>query len=146
MPIKTLVWVGIIINKGKRIMILKKGDNYRRVKACSITLFNEENILVKRAFVSKVTPSGFTLTFNCRDLVLSQVRDHSFSSENGGLGFLLYRNIRIYIPEMDIDLEGNTVALSSLEAGNFALQIEFLPESPKYWGECLQDLWPVSLI
>ena len=119
------------------MMILNnKIEKTQGIKACSITLSNEENIVVKKAIVSEVTTSGFKLILNYRDLVPESLKFQLH------LHSLWYKNIHIYIPDMDMDWEGRVIGTRHLGKGNFEVNIEFFQEVPKYWRECLFDLWP----
>lgn len=106
------------------------------IKAASITLSNEENLIVKKAFVSKLSPQGFNLIFNYRDLVPESLKFQLH------LHSLWYKDIHTYIPDMEMDLEGKVTGTRHLGKGIFEVNIEFFQEVPKYWRECLFELWP----
>jgi len=106
------------------------------VRASSITLVNEENLIVKKALVSYMGLNGFNLTFNYRDLVAESLKFQLH------LHSLWYKNIHVYIPDMEMELEGQVVRTQHLGNGNFEIKIFFFQEVPKYWRECLLDLWP----
>ena len=106
------------------------------VKAASITLSNEENLIVKKALISQVSPAGFNLIFNYRDLVPESLKFQLH------LHSLWYKNIHMYIPDMEMEMEGTVIGTRHLGTGNFEINIEFFQEVPKYWRECLFDLWP----
>ena len=106
------------------------------VKAASITLSNEDNLIVKKAVVSEVSPHGFNLTFHYRDLVPKSLKFQLH------LHSLWYKNIHMYIPDMEIDLEGKVIGTRHIGKGNFEVNVEFSQEIPQYWCECLFDLWP----
>ena len=106
------------------------------VRASSITLANEENLIVKKARVSHISPTGFNLTFNYRDLAAESLRFQLH------LHSIWYKDIHVYIPDMEMELEGQVVGTQHLGNGNFEINIFFFQEVPKYWRECLLDLWP----
>ncbi|MDE0119532.1 MAG: hypothetical protein OXM55_05940 [Bdellovibrionales bacterium] len=108
----------------------------QQIKACSITFSNEENIIAKRAIISEVTTSGFKLILNYRNLVPDSLKFQLH------LNTLWYKNIRIYIPDMEMDWEGKVVGTQHLGKGCFEVNIEFFQEVPNYWRECLFELWP----
>ncbi len=118
------------------MMKLDEPNHAKRVKACSITLSNEEDIIVKKAFVSEVTPKGFKLILNYHDLVPESLKLQLHLHD------LWYKNIHTYIPDMDMDWEGKVIGTQHLGKGNAEVNIEFFQEVPKYWCECLFDLWP----
>lgn len=106
------------------------------VKATSIALSHEESLIVKKAVVSEVSPKGFNLTFNYQDLIMDSLKFQ------WGLHTLWYKNIDIYIPDMEMDIEGKVIGAKRLEQGKFEVNIEFSQEAPVYWRECLFELWP----
>ena len=114
----------------------EKIQRIKGIKAASITLSNEDNLIVKKAFISQVSPTGFNLTFNYRDLVPESLKFQLH------LHSLWYKNIHMYIPDMEMDLEGKVIGTRHMGKGNFEVNIEFFQEVPQYWGECLFDLWP----
>ena len=106
------------------------------VKAASITLSNEENFIVKKALIPQIEPSGFHLIFNYRDLVAESLKFQLH------LHSLWYKNIHMYIPDMQIELEGKVVSTQHLGEGTFKVNIQFSKTVPQYWRECLSELWP----
>ena len=113
-----------------------KAEPGGHIKACAITFSKIEDILIKKAFICEVTPKGFTLLLNSRDLVSKSLEPQL------NLQTLYYKNIHIYLPDMEMDLEGTVTGTRDLGAGAFEVHIEFLPVEPTYWRECLFDLWP----
>ena len=111
-------------------------ERMKGIKASSITLSHEENLIVKKAFISHLNSEGFSLVFNYRDLVLPSLKFQLH------LHSLWYKDIHIYIPDMDMDLEGRVTGTRHLGKGCFEVNIEFFQEVPKYWRECLFELWP----
>ena len=106
------------------------------VKAASITLSNEENFIVKKAFIPQIKPTGFHLIFDYRDLLAESLKFQLH------LHSLWYKNIHMYIPDMQIELEGTVVDTQHLGEGTFKLNIKFSKTTPQYWRECLSELWP----
>ena len=107
-------------------------------KASFITLFNEDVMIAKKAFISKVNAGGFSLSLNYKDLVLNSLKFQL------NLSPLLRKKILMYIPDMGIDLEGVITAVCHKGHGNFEITLQFFKETPQYWRECLADLWPGS--
>ena len=115
-----------------------KIEQKTKIKACSITFSDAEDILVKKAFVSEVTSKGFKLILNYRDLVSESLKLEL------DLHSLYHKNIHAYIPDMEMDWAGKVTGSRHLGKGNFEVNIEFFQQEPKYWRECLFDLWPKS--
>ena len=107
-------------------------------KATLITLSGEENIIIKKAFISKLTSQGFDLIFNYRDLV------PVFLKSQLHLKYLLGKKLSMYLPLMDIDLEVKVIKSYHIGHGDFKMHTEFFIEIPQYWRECLCELWPTA--
>ncbi len=115
----------------KRVKTEQKGQI---IKACAITFSKIEDILIKKAVICEVTPKGFTLLLNYRDLVSKSLKAKLH------LQTLYHKNIHIYLPDMEMDLEGRVTGTRHVGGGNFEVYIEFLPVEPVYWRKCLFDL------
>ena len=106
------------------------------VKTAVITLSSEESLLARKAFISKMTPLGFNLTVQHKDLIPLTLR------RGLTLNRLLNKNLSLYIPLMDIDLEVKVITTRHLGKGEFEIKTKFLTGLPAYWRECLSELWP----
>lgn len=114
-------------------------DKKLTFKASCISLLEEENNLIaKKAFISKVTPNGFNLKLYYKDLIPRSLRFHL------NLGPLIGKKILMYIPAMNIDLEGTITKAQHIGNGHFNIHLDFFKDMPKYWCECLFELWPTT--
>ena len=106
------------------------------IKVASIALAEEEKLVVKKAFVSNLSPLGFKLVFHNQNFISDSLKFH--------LHFyaLLQKELCMYIPDMEMDLDGIVTDVRYLEDGKWEVSIEFSPSAPQYWRECLCDLWP----
>ena len=117
-------------------LISEETKKAKGVKATSIALSYEENLIVKKALVQEVSPKGFNLIFNYQDLLIDSLK------WQWDLRTLWYKNIDMYIPDMEMDLEGKVMGIKRLDKGNFEVNMEFPHNQPLYWRECLFELWP----
>ena len=79
---------------------------------------------------------GFLIVVKREDLLREDLK------ENLNLENLKGASLSLYIPRMDLELDG-TVGLSRhVGKGVFELLINFAPDTPKYWRECLMELLP----
>ena len=106
------------------------------IKACSISLSSENNFIVKKAQLDLVKPRGFNLLFNYADLIPESLKYQLH------LHSLWYKKIHLYVPDMEMDLQGKVIGTQHLGSGNFEVRVEFPKETPNYWRECLFDLFP----
>lgn len=120
-------------------MKLERNRYFNTFKATLITLSGEENIIIKKAFISRLTSQGFDLIVHYRDLV------PTFLKSQLNLDYLLDKKLSLYIPLMEIDLEVTVTNVRHLGKGDFKIKTEFFIEIPQYWRECLCELWPATL-
>ena len=115
--------------------------NKEAVKAkasCIVLCGKEYQHLAKKAFISKLTPNGFNMFLNYKDLIPRAFRFHL------SLKQLIGKKIFMYVHSMNMDLEGVAVTEKHTGRGNFNIYMRFPEETPKYWRECLFYLWPNS--
>ncbi len=107
------------------------------VKASCITVSDGEkdHLIVSKAAL-QMHKKGFELTVSRQDLFPPLLK------YNISLNALQTKNLSLYIPSMEIDLEGTVVRTQHIGKGVFKICLEFLKESPKYYNECLLELWP----
>ena len=112
-------------------------DKKLTFKASCISLLEEENHLIaKKAFISKVTSKGFNLNLYYKDLIPRSLRFHL------SLSPLIGKKILMYIPAMNMDLEGTITKAQHTGGGHFNIHLDFFKDMPQYWRECLFELWP----
>ena len=117
----------------------ENNQHFNTFKATLITLSDEENIIIKKAFISQLTSQGFDLIVHYRDLV------PTFLKSQLNLDYLLNKKLSLYIPLMEIDLEVTVISARHVGKGDFKIKTEFFIEIPQYWRECLCELWPATL-
>ena len=122
---------------------LKNGNNLltprwgEKVKASLITLSGKEaSLIARKALISQMTPYGFELSLHRHDLVPRVLK------YNTSLNTLCSKNLSLYIPAMNMDLEGTVTTTDHLGQGVFKIQMKFLKEQASYFNECLCELWP----
>ncbi|MEZ4871799.1 MAG: PilZ domain-containing protein [Bdellovibrionales bacterium] len=52
------------------------------------------------------------------------------------------QNIAMFLPQMNLDLDGQVIRGTHVGKGDFELAVEFSVDVPEYWRECLVDLLP----
>ncbi len=106
------------------------------LKVAVIALSPEEKLVVKKAFVSALNLTGFKLIFHNKDLVSDSLRQPFH------LRSLWKKDLYMYVPDMEMNLEGRVVGAQHLENGKWEVNMAFSSSAPRYWRECLCDLWP----
>ena len=68
------------------------------VKVTIIALAEEEKLIMKKAFVSSLSPLGFKLIFHNRNFISEKLQTNFYN--------LWQKELYMYIPDMEIDLNG----------------------------------------
>jgi hypothetical protein len=50
--------------------------------------------------------------------------------------------VEMYLPQMNLDLDGTITRATHVGKGNFEVAVTFSSEVPEYWRDCLVDLLP----
>ena len=61
---------------------------------------------------------------------------------NLSLDILKDRPLSLYVPAMNLELDGVVGLTRHAGRGRFEVLIKFSADTPKYWRECLMDLLP----
>ena len=123
-----------------KVVYVQKQVNSKGVRTKLLTLQGAENLILRKAHVFNLSFTGFKLCFNYKDLIPRslkfQVKLHS----------LWNKHLSMYLPDMNMDLEGKVIIVQNIGKGNFVADMEFCSSVPSYWHECLFDLWPLNNI
>lgn len=92
-------------------------------------------VLASSGHIVDASSSGFLILFH---------RDHSHENLKGTLSFdhLLDSHVSLYLPQMEIDLDGKITRTKHIGKGYFEIGIAFSEDTPVFWRECLKDLLP----
>ncbi len=80
--------------------------------------------------------NGFLMLIHRDDL---EQKEHK---SNLSLSSLEGTDIGMFLPQMNLDLDGMVKRTSHTGQGFFEVYIEFSNDVPEYWRECLMDLLP----
>ena len=109
----------------------------RGLKVAVIALSPEEKLIVKKAFVSALNLTGFKLIFHNQDLISDSSKTQPFNLKS-----LWQKDLYMYVPDMEMNLEGRVTGAQQVENGKWEVKLAFSSSAPQYWRECLCDLWP----
>lgn len=101
-----------------------------------ITTLSSYKILARQGAVVDASTRGFLLHINREDLVPEELRS------NLSLEGLVGQQLVLFLPQMNLDLDGTVMRASHKGKGLFEIAIDFSAEVPEYWRECLIDLLP----
>lgn len=92
--------------------------------------------ICSKGHIINTSVNGFLIVINRKDLINKELR--------GGLNLdpLLNESVSLYIPQMELELDGTIAKTEHQGKGVFEIFIKFANDTPTYWRECLMDLLP----
>ncbi|MDC0980338.1 hypothetical protein OAQ84_01245 [Bdellovibrionales bacterium] len=106
------------------------------IHVTDLTSMNTYGIIAKNGYIVDASPSGFLLKIKRSELVPISLK------ENLTLQSLTGQQVVLFLPEMNLDLDGTITRTSHKGRGDYEIAVEFSEEIPAYWRECLVDLLP----
>lgn len=106
------------------------------VTVADITSLSNYAVLAKTGYIVDASSSGFLMHIRREDLVPEKLR-HNLTLEE-----LVGQQVVLYLPQMNLDLDGSITRADHTGKGVFEIAITFSDEVPEYWRECLVDLLP----
>ncbi len=117
----------------KRIAERKYTDT---VDIIDITSLSSYLIIASNAVMINASTSGFLMHIKRTDFVIDELKN------NININTLLNEKIVLFLPQMNLDLEGLITRTKHLGKGVFEVAAQFSANVPDYWKECLIDLLP----
>lgn len=106
------------------------------IHVSDLTSMNTYGIIARTGRIVDASTSGFLMSIARRDLVPISLK------ENLTLDSLVGQQVVLFLPEMNLDLDGTITRTAHKGKGQFEVAIEFSDDIPSYWRECLVDLLP----
>lgn len=106
------------------------------ISVSEVTSLTNYQVIARQASIVDASTSGFRLAIDRKDLVPQDLRDHLTLDQ------LLGQQVAMFLPQMNLDLDGRVSRTKHVGGGLFEIAIEFSDEVPDYWRECLVDLLP----
>lgn len=120
-------------SKNRRVADRKNVD---AITVAELTSLKQYKVLARSGHIVDASTSGFLMTLGRKDLVPKELR------ENLSLDSIVGHQVVMFLPQMNLDLDGTIVRAQHIGKGNFQIGIQFSDEVPLYWRECLIDLLP----
>ena len=117
----------------KRIAERKYTETIEIVDITSLTSYI---IIAKKAQILNASTSGFLMQIERTDFEIDELKN------NINIDTLLNEKIVLFLPQMNLDLEGLITRTKHLGKGVFEVAAQFSANVPEYWKECLIDLLP----
>ena len=93
-------------------------------------------VIAKEGYIVDASSTGFLMRINRKDFEAAELK------ENLTLDSVVGHKVVLYLPQMNLDLDGEITRATHVGKGEFHVGVEFAHEVPEYWRECLCDLLP----
>ncbi len=121
------------MSKDKRVASRKDVDF---IKVNDLTAIMDYSVIAQTGQIINASASGFLLQIDRKDILPKDLKD------NLTLDSTLGQQVVLYLPQMNLDLDGTITRASHMGRGKFVVAIDFSAEVPSYWRDCLIDLLP----
>lgn len=101
-----------------------------------LTSLSSYNIIAHSGIIVDASASGFLLSLDRKQFAPKELRNSLT------LDSLIGHQVVMFLPQMNLDLDGTIVRTEHKGKGRFELAITFSPDVPEYWRDCLVDLLP----
>jgi hypothetical protein len=101
-----------------------------------LTSVTNYSVIARAGRIVNASNSGFLLEIDRKSLVPKDLRD------NLSLESLIGQSMILYLPQMNLDLDGKVMRATHIGKGLFVIALDFAPDVPEYWRDCLVDLLP----
>ncbi|MGE4130167.1 MAG: hypothetical protein AB7F86_00935 [Bdellovibrionales bacterium] len=106
------------------------------IHVAELTSLSSYSVISREGIIVDASQSGFLVKVDRNSLVPKEYR------ENLNLSHLVGHQVVMYLPQMNLDLDGTITRADHVGKGKFEIAITFSPEVPEYWRGCLVDLLP----
>jgi hypothetical protein len=110
--------------------------NIDSVQFNDLTSITQYSVIAREGRIVNASTTGFLIEIERKDIVPEDLR------ENLSLESTLGQQVALYLPQMNLDLDGTITRASHIGKGCFAIAIDFSFDVPEYWRACLIDLLP----
>ncbi len=116
----------------------------RAVKRKNIESLDVEHI-INNETLKKICVKGQIVDTSIKGFLLLIAREDLISNDLKGnltLDAMKGMSISLYVNQMELELDGTIGITRHKGKGIFEVLVNFSPDTPKYWRECLMDLLP----
>jgi hypothetical protein len=106
------------------------------IQVNDLTAISDYSVIAKYGQIINASTTGFLLEIDRKDLIPEELKN------NLTLEATMGQQVVLYLPQMNLDLDGTIVRASHAGRGKFVIAVDFSPEVPEYWRACLIDLLP----
>ncbi len=108
----------------------------QKISVTEFTSLSNYAVIAHEGIIIDASSTGFCLLIDRHSLVPKDLKS-SLS-----LDALVNQQVVMFLPNMNLDLDGRVSRTAHRGKGIFEVAVEFSSEVPEYWRECLVDLLP----
>jgi len=108
----------------RRINNRKEVDS---LHVAEITSLNSYSLIAKEGYIVDASTKGFLMVLTRKDLVPNELK------QNLNLDELIGKTLCLFLPQMNLDLDGKVVRTNHIGRGVFEVALEFSKDIPEYW-------------
>lgn len=121
------------MSTNKRVALRK---NIEGISINDLTSITSYTLIARSGKIINASSTGFLVEIDRRELVPDELRD------NLSLESTIGQAVALYLPQMNLDLDGTIARAAHQGKGKFVVAIDFSYDVPEYWRDCLIDLLP----
>lgn len=106
------------------------------IQVNDLTSISDYQLIARTARIVNASTNGFLMELHRDDLVPESLRS------NISLEAALGQQVALYLPQMNLDLDGTITRAMHKGKGIYSLVVDFSADVPEYWRACLIDLLP----
>jgi hypothetical protein len=108
----------------------------QHIHVSELTNLSNYSVIANEGTIIDASASGFCLMIDRTSLVPRNLK------ATLSLDAIIGQQVVMFLPSMNLDLDGTIRRTQHRGKGLFEVAIEFSPDVPEYWRECLVDLLP----
>lgn len=120
--------------KAERRVATRKSVDFIHVS--ELTSLSSYLVIAHEGVIVDASQSGFLLRVERKQLAPKEYRENLVMSN------LVGHQVVMYLPQMNLDLDGTITRADHIGKGRFEIAIQFSADVPEYWRDCLVDLLP----
>ena len=106
------------------------------IHIAELTSLSSYSVIAREGVIIDASQSGFLLRIDRAQLIPKEYR------ENLDMTALVGHQVVMYLPQMNLDLDGAIIRAEHVGKGSFEIACAFSADVPEYWRDCLVDLLP----
>lgn len=120
--------------KAERRVAARKTVDFIHIS--ELTSLSNYGVIASEGVIVDASQSGFLMAIERTQLIPKEYRD------NLSLHSLVGQQVVMYLPQMNLDLDGTVTRADHKGKGRFEIAVTFSPDVPEYWRDCLVELLP----